>query len=241
MSSPLSGIVRRGNHVLGHRRKHWAGKTSLAQMISRELGFSVYFEAFGENPFLPSYYQDMRRWAFATQISFLALRYEQILNHVLMSDVPAILDRSIYEDREIFAKALVRDGLLSSDEWNTYDKLYQLMVRRLPNPNLLVYLRRDVPTLLQTSANAIAAREHLWNYLEGLNQQYESSTRAGTTPRSCSRKTFSSMPQMCCSLSRESSNKGLSFLSQMLAMLVHEPRIEHGVLKPHNGTALHSP
>jgi deoxyadenosine/deoxycytidine kinase len=151
-----------------------AGKTSLAQMISRELGFSVYFEAFGENPFLPSYYQDMRRWAFATQISFLALRYEQILNHVLMSDVPAILDRSIYEDREIFAKALVRDGLLSLDEWNTYDKLYQLMVRRLPNPNLLVYLRRDVPALLANIRKRNRSIENIsGDYLEGLNKQYE--------------------------------------------------------------------
>jgi deoxyadenosine/deoxycytidine kinase len=91
-----------------------------------------------------------------------------------MSDVPAILDRSIYEDREIFAKALVRDGLLSPDEWNTYDKLYQLMVRRLPNPNLLVYLRRDVPTLLANIRKRNRSIENIsGDYLEGLNKQYE--------------------------------------------------------------------
>ncbi len=151
-----------------------AGKTSLAQMLSRELGFSVYFEAFGANPFLPDYYQDMRRWAFATQISFLALRYEQLLNHVLMEEIPAILDRSIYEDREIFAKALVREGLLSKDEWETYDKLYQLMVRRLPHPNLLIYLRRDVPTLLANIRKRNRSIENIsGEYLDSLNKQYE--------------------------------------------------------------------
>jgi len=91
-----------------------------------------------------------------------------------MSEIPAILDRSIYEDREIFAKALVRDGLMSADEWSTYDKLYQLMVRRLPNPNLLVYLRRDVPTLLANIRKRNRSIENIsGDYLEGLNKQYE--------------------------------------------------------------------
>jgi len=80
-----------------------------------------------------------------------------------MSEIPAILDRSIYEDREIFAKALVRQGLLSVDEWNTYDKLYQLMVRRLPNPNLLVYLRRRRSDgCLRIFESAIEASKHQW-------------------------------------------------------------------------------
>ncbi len=151
-----------------------AGKTSLSQIISKEMGFSVYFEDFHSNLFLKEYYKDMKRWAFATQINFLALRYEQILHHVLLSEVPSVLDRSIYEDREVFAKALHEDGLMTDAEWSVYDKLYNLMVSHLPTPNLMIYLEKTVDELLRNIAKRGRDFEKIpREYLESLDLRYK--------------------------------------------------------------------
>jgi deoxyadenosine/deoxycytidine kinase len=151
-----------------------AGKTSLAQIISNELGFSVYFEDFHANLFLKEYYKDMKRWAFATQINFLALRYEQIIHHVLLSNFPAVLDRSIYEDREVFAKSLHEEGLMTDDEWSVYNKLYNLMVFHLPPPNLLVYLEKKVEELLRNIGKRGRDFEKIpAEYLESLDKRYK--------------------------------------------------------------------
>jgi len=151
-----------------------AGKTSLAQIISEDLGFSVYFEDFHSNLFLKDYYQDMKRWAFATQINFLALRYEQIVHHILLSKIPAVLDRSIYEDREVFARALYEDGLMTKEEWTVYDKLYNLMVTHLPTPNLLIYLEKSVDELLRNIKKRGRDFEKIpREYLESLDKRYK--------------------------------------------------------------------
>lgn len=151
-----------------------AGKTSLAQIISKEMGFSVYFEDFHANLFLKNYYQDMKRWAFATQINFLALRYEQIVHHILVSQIPAVLDRSIYEDREVFARSLYEEGLMDDNEWAVYDKLYNLMVVHIPSPNLLVYLEKDVDELLRNIAKRGRDFERIpREYLESLDKRYK--------------------------------------------------------------------
>ena len=151
-----------------------AGKTSLSQIISREMGFSVYFEDFHSNLFLKDYYKDMKRWAFATQINFLALRYEQILHHVLLSDIPSILDRSIYEDREVFAKALHEDSLMTDSEWAVYDKLYNLMVSHLPTPNLMIYLEKSIDELLRNISKRGRNFEKIpREYLESLDVRYK--------------------------------------------------------------------
>lgn len=151
-----------------------AGKTSLAQIISEDLGFSVYFEDFHSNLFLKDYYQDMKRWAFATQINFLALRYEQIVHHMLLSKIPAVLDRSIYEDREVFAKSLYEEGLMTKEEWTVYDKLYNLMVTHLPTPNLLIYLEKTVDELIRNIAKRGRDFEKIpREYLESLDKRYK--------------------------------------------------------------------
>jgi len=151
-----------------------AGKTSLAQIISEDLGFSVYFEDFHSNLFLKDYYQDMKRWAFATQINFLTLRYEQIVHHILLSKIPAVLDRSIYEDREVFARALYEDGLMTKEEWTVYDKLYNLMVTHLPTPNLLIYLEKSVDELLRNIKKRGRDFEKIpREYLESLDRRYK--------------------------------------------------------------------
>jgi deoxyadenosine/deoxycytidine kinase len=151
-----------------------AGKTSLAQIISEDLGFSVYFEDFHANVFLKDYYQDMKRWAFATQIDFLAIRYEQIIHHMLLSQIPAVLDRSIYEDREVFAKSLFEDGLMSEQEWSVYYKLYDLMVAHLPSPNLLIYLEKTIDELERNIAKRGRDFEKIpRDYLESLDIRYK--------------------------------------------------------------------
>ncbi len=152
-----------------------AGKTSLSQIISKEMGFSVYFEDFHSNLFLKDYYKDMKRWAFATQMNFLALRYEQLVHHVLLSKIPAVLDRSIYEDREVFAKALHEDGLMTDAEWTVYDKMYRLMVDNLPTPNLMIYLEKTVDELLRNIAKRGRDFEKIpREYLESLDKRYKS-------------------------------------------------------------------
>lgn len=151
-----------------------AGKTSLSQIISKEMGFSVYFEDFHSNLFLKEYYKDMKRWAFATQMNFLALRYEQLVHHVLLSKIPAVLDRSIYEDREVFAKALHEDGLMTDAEWTVYDKMYRLMVDNLPTPNLMIYLEKTVDELLRNIAKRGRDFEKIpREYLESLDKRYK--------------------------------------------------------------------
>ena len=151
-----------------------AGKTSLSQIISKEMGFSVYFEDFHSNLFLKEYYKDMKRWAFATQMNFLALRYEQLVHHVLLSKIPAVLDRSLYEDREVFAKALHEDGLMTDAEWTVYDKMYRLMVDNLPTPNLMIYLEKTVDELLRNIAKRGRDFEKIpREYLESLDKRYK--------------------------------------------------------------------
>ncbi len=151
-----------------------AGKTTLSQIISEEMGFSVYFEDFHSNLFLKEYYKDMKRWAFATQMNFLALRYEQLIHHVLLSQIPSVLDRSIYEDREVFAKALHEDGLMTDNEWIVYDKMYHLMVENLPTPNLMIYLEKTVDELLQNIAKRGRDFEKIpREYLESLDKRYK--------------------------------------------------------------------
>ncbi|MGB9694709.1 MAG: deoxynucleoside kinase [Caldisericaceae bacterium] len=150
-----------------------AGKTCLSQIISEDLGFSVYFEDFHANLFLKQYYKDMKRWAFATQINFLALRYEQIVHHILLSSVPSVLDRSIYEDREVFAKSLHEENLMTDEEWTVYNKLYDLMVAHLPTPNLLIYLDKTVDELLRNISKRGRDFEIIpRDYLEGLEKRY---------------------------------------------------------------------
>ncbi len=150
------------------------GKTTLSQIISEEMGFSVYFEDFHSNLFLKEYYKDMKRWAFATQMNFLALRYEQLIHHVLLSQIPSVLDRSIYEDREVFAKALHEDGLMTDNEWIVYDKMYHLMVENLPTPNLMIYLEKTVDELLQNIAKRGRDFEKIpREYLESLDKRYK--------------------------------------------------------------------
>jgi len=124
-----------------------AGKTSLTERIGTRLGWETAFESVSDNPYLPDFYADMRSWSFHLQIFFLGHRAEQYLELARTSQ-SAILDRSIYEDAYIFARALHHLGNISERDYHAYLRVFNLLVSTLPPPNLLVYLKAPVSVLM---------------------------------------------------------------------------------------------
>jgi deoxyadenosine/deoxycytidine kinase len=125
-----------------------AGKTSLTERLGERLGWRTAFESVADNPYLPDFYADMRKWSFHLQIFFLGHRAQM---HLDMWNDPrsAIIDRSIYEDAYIFARALNHMGHLSELDYQSYKKLFDLVVRNLPAPDLLIYLKAPVDVLIE--------------------------------------------------------------------------------------------
>lgn len=125
-----------------------AGKTSLTERLGARLGWKTAFESVEDNPYLSDFYQDMSKWAFHLQVFFLGHRAEQ---HLAMAKDPrsAIIDRSIFEDAEIFARASVELGNVTERDYRTYRKVYTLVVNSLPTPDLLLYLKAPVQVLLE--------------------------------------------------------------------------------------------
>jgi deoxyadenosine/deoxycytidine kinase len=125
-----------------------SGKTSLTERLGERLSWRTAYESVADNPYLPDFYQDMRAWSFHLQIYFLGHRAEQHLE--LARDAQsAIIDRSIYEDAFIFARALHHLGNLNERDYQAYRQLFDLVVRSLPPPSLLIYLKAPVPTLIE--------------------------------------------------------------------------------------------
>jgi deoxyadenosine/deoxycytidine kinase len=125
-----------------------AGKTSLTQKLGERLGWVQAFESVADNPYLADFYGDMRSWAFHLQIFFLGHRAEQHLA-LARQEQSAIIDRSIYEDAEIFTRASLELGNMTQRDFDTYYRLFRLVVSRLPAPDLLLVLKAPVPVLLQ--------------------------------------------------------------------------------------------
>jgi deoxyadenosine/deoxycytidine kinase len=125
-----------------------AGKTSLTERIGSRLGWETAYESVADNPYLPDFYTDMRAWSFHLQVFFLGHRAEQ---HLELMALPqsAILDRSIYEDAYIFARALHHMGNISERDFLAYRKIFDLMIKTLPPPDLLIYLKAPVPVLVE--------------------------------------------------------------------------------------------
>jgi deoxyadenosine/deoxycytidine kinase len=123
------------------------GKTSLTERLGEKLGWTTAYESVQDNPYLADFYTDMRAWAFHLQVFFLGHRAEQ---HLALARSPdsAIIDRSIYEDAEIFTRASLALGNVSQRDYDTYWRLYSLVVAHLPAPDLLIYLKAPVPVLL---------------------------------------------------------------------------------------------
>ncbi len=150
------------------------GKSTLTEMLSRRLGWEPFFEAVSDNPYLADFYQDMARWSFHSQIFFLSRR---LVHHyqLLQRPNPVIQDRTVYEDAEIFARNLYQQGLMSERDYRSYRELYEVVRAILPPPDLVVYLRASVPTLLRRIAQRGRPFERAITpeYLDQLNRLYE--------------------------------------------------------------------
>lgn len=155
-----------------------SGKTYLTELLSNRLGWEAQYEE-TENPYIGDFYDDMKRWAFNLQVYFLGKRQRQIdaiaSRETEADSRPVVVDRTIYEDAQVFATNLHRAGVLSSRDYTTYMQLYRFTVANLLRPRLLVYLRASVPTLV----SQIQRRGRVYEasidaaYLEGLNRLYE--------------------------------------------------------------------
>ena len=123
-----------------------AGKTSLAERLAVRLGWKVAYESVDDNPYLSDFYDDMRAWSFHLQIFFLGHRAKQ---HQMLAglDQSAIIDRSIYEDAYIFARVLHELNNMTERDYFAYRRLYQLVVDKLPRPDLLIYIKTNTRTL----------------------------------------------------------------------------------------------
>ncbi len=150
------------------------GKSTLVERLSAILGWKPFFEGVVDNPYLEDFYADMSAWAFHSQVFFLSRRLRD-LNRLMNVPQTVVQDRSVYEDAEIFAKNLYRQGWIRERDWACYRELYETLVELIPPPDLVIYLRASVPTLLQRIEQR--GREFEKNispqYLEQLNQLYE--------------------------------------------------------------------
>lgn len=150
------------------------GKSTLVQLLSDKLGWDPVYEAVDENPYLKDFYADMERWGFQSQIFFLSNRVRQHYE-LLQAKNSIIQDRSVYEDAEIFAQNLFKQGNMSERDWETYYDLYRTMTEVLTPPKLVVYLQASVETLQRQ----ISARGRDYEqtidpaYLADLNKLYE--------------------------------------------------------------------
>jgi len=125
-----------------------SGKTSLTERIGERLGWRTAYESVSDNPYLSNFYADMRQWSFHLQVFFLGHRAKQHLD-LWQDPRSAIIDRSIYEDAYIFARALHHLGNLNETDYLSYRNVFDLVVRSLPAPALLVYLKAPVPLLME--------------------------------------------------------------------------------------------
>lgn len=151
-----------------------AGKTTLCTELAKLYGWSVHYEDTVDNPYLANFYDDMRRWAFHLQIYFLTSRYKQIKS-IQKGSETVIQDRTIYEDAYIFAPNLHDMGLMTTRDFENYQGLFELMMDNIKPPDLLIYLRADIATLVSHINSR--GRDYEGNisldYLKRLNKRYE--------------------------------------------------------------------
>ncbi len=151
-----------------------AGKTTLTRLLAKHYKWDAHYESVEENPYLDDFYGEMERWSFNLQVYFLNSRFRQILD-ILSSGKSIIQDRTIYEDAHIFAPNLHAMGLMANRDYNNYSSLFELMERLVQPPDLLIYLRASISTLVdqihkrgRDYENSISI-----DYLSRLNERYE--------------------------------------------------------------------
>lgn len=154
-----------------------AGKTTLATLLANHFGWEVLYEAVEDNPYLKDFYEDMPRWAFHTQVFFLNSRFKQV-HQILQHPHSVIQDRTIYEDAYIFATNLHTSGIMPRRDFDNYMALFQSMSSLVRPPDLMIYLKADLPKL--TYQIRLRNRDYERNlsedYLRNLNAHYENWT-----------------------------------------------------------------
>ena len=152
-----------------------AGKTTLTELLCKHMGFDPQYEAVDNNPYLEDFYGDMKRWSFNLQIYFLNTRFQQIME-IQNGTKNIIQDRTIYEDAYIFAENLHDMGLMTSRDYQNYRSIFDNITSFIKPPDLLIYLRASVPTLvnnIQRRGREYEAGIRL-DYLSKLNDKYKS-------------------------------------------------------------------
>jgi len=151
-----------------------SGKSSLTKLLAKHFGWVPFFESVDDNPYLSDFYGDMKRWSFHLQVYFLSNRF---INHKKIIEMPesVVQDRSIYEDVEIFARNLHEMGNMDKRDYENYRELFNIMVDYLKPPDLLVYLRARIDTLVsQIKLRGRSYEQSISrDYLERLNASYE--------------------------------------------------------------------
>jgi deoxyadenosine/deoxycytidine kinase len=150
------------------------GKSSLVEFLTRTYGIKPFYEPNDENPYLPDFYKDMQRWAFHSQLYFLSNKFRMHQQLEQMSGV-VVLDRTIYEDAEIFASALHDMRKFTGRDWDTYWSFYQIILDSIRPPDLMIYLRCSTRTLRKRIQNRGRAMEQdiPLGYLKRLQTLYD--------------------------------------------------------------------
>ena len=173
MSQPQQDSIPKVKHV-AIAGNIGAGKTTLTEQLSKHFGWDVHYESTDDNPYLSDFYNDMQRWSFNLQIFFLNSRYQQVLK-ILSGDRTVVQDRTIYEDAYIFAPNLHDMGLMSTRDFQNYFQLFKTMSSQIQPPDLLIYLKASIPTLVDHIQER--GRDYEGNmsldYLRRLNERYE--------------------------------------------------------------------
>ncbi|PKP51772.1 MAG: deoxynucleoside kinase [Bacteroidetes bacterium HGW-Bacteroidetes-12] len=151
-----------------------SGKTTLTKLLAKHYKWEPHFEDVDDNPYLNDFYNDMQRWSFNLQVYYMTSRISKI-QEIRKGKKTVIQDRTLYEDAYIFAPNLHSMGLMTTRDFETYFSLFKLQETFITPPDLLIYLRASVPTLV----NQIQKRGRDYeesirlDYLKRLNERYE--------------------------------------------------------------------
>lgn len=166
--------MKKKNYLIGIAGNIGVGKTTITQKLADELGWTPFFESVIDNPYLSDFYGDMTRWSFNLQIYFLAHRFRS-QKEIAEAGLNAIQDRTIYEDVEIFAKSLYEQGHMNDRDYDCYRDLFRNMVPFLPKPDVIIYLKSSVETLMHRIS--LRGRDYEQtiqrSYIEYLNGAYD--------------------------------------------------------------------
>jgi deoxyadenosine/deoxycytidine kinase len=152
-----------------------SGKTTLTEKLAKHYGWKAEFEAVDDNPYLPDFYEDMKRWSFHLQVYFLNSRFKQLKKIQETAAGSFIQDRTIYEDAYIFAANLYKSKLLTERDYSNYKNLFDSMIAHVKAPDLLIYLKADIPKLVGQIEKRGRSFETSMSidYLKNLNSHYE--------------------------------------------------------------------